>query len=137
MASEVIEHVPDPKGFCRALTQLAASPGAVVVSTLNRTPRAYALAIGAAEYLLGWVPRSTHDWNKFVTPGVLTDPTMTDGCFVRLERLMGSPPSTHHTCQLTKTAIPHVGSRSTHHTCQFTGQLSHVSAHPAPINHAS
>lgn len=82
VASEVIEHVPDPKSFCRALSELAAAPGAVVVSTLNRTPRAYAVAIGAAEYLLGLVPRGTHEWNMFVTPGVLRDAPTAGGCWV-------------------------------------------------------
>ena len=70
IASEVIEHVPDPEGFCKALAGLADPPkGLVVVSTINRTPRSYALAIVAAERLLRFLPVGTHDWNRFITPG--------------------------------------------------------------------
>ena len=39
-----------------------------MLSTLNRTWKSYALAIVAAEYVLGWLPRGTHDWQRFVTP---------------------------------------------------------------------
>lgn len=42
-----------------------------MVSTINRTPRAYALAIVAAENILQWVPKGTHDWEKFITPDEL------------------------------------------------------------------
>jgi 2-polyprenyl-6-hydroxyphenyl methylase / 3-demethylubiquinone-9 3-methyltransferase len=71
IASEVIEHVPDQAGFLAVLAGLARPGGVVLVSTLNRTLRSYALAIFAAENLLRWVPRGTHDWNRFVTPDEL------------------------------------------------------------------
>ncbi len=64
---EVIEHVPDPAAFVQSLEQLVRPGGALVLSTLNRTWKSYALAIVAAEYVLGWLPRGTHDWNRFVT----------------------------------------------------------------------
>lgn len=64
---EVIEHVPDPAAFVKSLGQLVRPGGAIVMSTLNRTLKSYALAIVAAEYVLGWLPRGTHDWNRFVT----------------------------------------------------------------------
>ncbi len=64
---EVIEHVPDQAAFVRSLGQLVRPGGAIVMSTLNRTFKSYALAIVAAEYILGWLPRGTHDWNRFVT----------------------------------------------------------------------
>lgn len=64
---EVIEHVPDQAAFVRSLGRLVRPGGAVVMSTLNRTLKSYALAIVAAEYVLGWLPRGTHDWNRFVT----------------------------------------------------------------------
>jgi len=65
---EVIEHVPDPAAFVRSLGSIVRPGGLVIVSTLNRTWKSYGLAIVAAEYILGWLPRGTHDWNRFVTP---------------------------------------------------------------------
>jgi 2-polyprenyl-6-hydroxyphenyl methylase / 3-demethylubiquinone-9 3-methyltransferase len=69
---EVIEHVPDQAAFVKSLWQLVRPGGAIVMSTLNRNMKSYALAIVAAEYVLGWIPRGTHDWNRFVTPEELT-----------------------------------------------------------------
>jgi 2-polyprenyl-6-hydroxyphenyl methylase / 3-demethylubiquinone-9 3-methyltransferase len=71
LALEVIEHVSDPKAFCRYLGMLATPGGAAIASTLNRTARSFALAIVGAEYLLGWLPRGTHDWRKFLRPSEL------------------------------------------------------------------
>jgi len=68
---EVIEHIPDQPAFVRSLGELVRPEGAIVMSTLNRTLKAYALAIVSAEYILGWLPRGTHDWNRFVTPDEL------------------------------------------------------------------
>lgn len=65
---EVIEHVPDVGGFLRVIGEVVRPGGVVVLSTLNRTWKSYALAIVAAEYVLGWLPRGTHDWHRFVTP---------------------------------------------------------------------
>jgi 2-polyprenyl-6-hydroxyphenyl methylase/3-demethylubiquinone-9 3-methyltransferase len=53
------------------LAHLLRPRGLLVVSTLNRTLKSYALAIVAAEYVLGWLPRGTHDWRRFVTPDEL------------------------------------------------------------------
>jgi 2-polyprenyl-6-hydroxyphenyl methylase/3-demethylubiquinone-9 3-methyltransferase len=69
---EVVEHVPDVSGFLSVVAGLIKPGGVIVVSTLNRTWKSYALAIVAAEYVLGWVPRGTHDWNRFVTPEELS-----------------------------------------------------------------
>lgn len=69
---EVIEHVPDQAAFVKSLGQLVRPGGAIVMSTLNRTLKCYALAIVAAEYILGWLPRGTHDWNRFVTTDELS-----------------------------------------------------------------
>lgn len=68
IASEVIEHVASVSGFCASLVEAAAPGGAIVISTINRTPQAFALAVVAAEYVLRWVPAGTHDWSKFVQP---------------------------------------------------------------------
>ena len=68
ISMEVIEHVPDPQAF---LAQAAArlKPGGVFVgATMNRTAKAYALAVVGAEYVLGWLPRGTHNWKQFVRP---------------------------------------------------------------------
>jgi 2-polyprenyl-6-hydroxyphenyl methylase/3-demethylubiquinone-9 3-methyltransferase len=69
---EVVEHVPDVGGFVRIIGELVRPGGAAVLSTLNRTWKSYALAIVAAEYVLGWLPRGTHDWQRFVTPEELS-----------------------------------------------------------------
>ena len=65
---EVIEHVPDVGAFLNVITGLVRPGGAFVLSTLNRTWKSYLLAIVAAEYVLGWLPRGTHNWQRFVTP---------------------------------------------------------------------
>ncbi len=68
---EVIEHVADRPSFLAA-SALALKPGGLmVVATLNRTAKAYALAVVGAEYILGWLPRGTHNWQKFVKPDEL------------------------------------------------------------------
>ncbi|KAL8131919.1 ubiquinone biosynthesis O-methyltransferase, mitochondrial [Apium graveolens] len=68
LALEVIEHVADPTEFCKSLSALTVTQGATVISTINRSMRAYATAIVAAEYLLQWLPKGTHDWSSFLTP---------------------------------------------------------------------
>ncbi len=71
LALEVIEHVADCDIFCRCLGTLASRGGVVIIATLNRTARSLALAIVGAEYILGWVPRGTHHWRKFLRPSEL------------------------------------------------------------------
>lgn len=68
---EMLEHVPDIGSTVRALAGLAAPGGDVVMSTINRNPKAYALAVLGAEYILGLLPRRTHDYAKFVRPAEL------------------------------------------------------------------
>ncbi|KAL2633681.1 hypothetical protein R1flu_005160 [Riccia fluitans] len=68
LALEVIEHVADPMEFCKSLAALAKKDGMVIISTLNRSISSYGLAIVGAEYILGWLPKGTHDWSKFMTP---------------------------------------------------------------------
>lgn len=79
---EVVEHVADPAAFLQNCAGLLAPGGVMIVATLNRTAKAFALAIVGAEYVLGWLPRGTHDWAKFVTPGEIraalaADPALT------------------------------------------------------------
>ena len=68
---EVVEHVADRAGFLTACCDLLADDGLMFIATLNRTAKAFALAIVGAEYVLGWLPRGTHDWRKFVRPSEL------------------------------------------------------------------
>jgi len=68
---ELIEHVPDAAGLVAACARLVRPGGMVVFSTINRNPKSYALAIVAAEYVLGMLPRGTHDYARFVRPSEL------------------------------------------------------------------
>jgi 2-polyprenyl-6-hydroxyphenyl methylase / 3-demethylubiquinone-9 3-methyltransferase len=71
MSLEVVEHVADLPAFLEALARLVAPDGILLIGTINRTLRSYIKAIIGAEYVLGWLPRGTHDWRKFVTPAEL------------------------------------------------------------------
>jgi 2-polyprenyl-6-hydroxyphenyl methylase/3-demethylubiquinone-9 3-methyltransferase len=68
LALEIVEHVADVDLFLRSCGQLTKPGGLVFLSTLNRTAKAWALAIAGGEYLLRWLPRGTHDWKKFLKP---------------------------------------------------------------------
>jgi 2-polyprenyl-6-hydroxyphenyl methylase/3-demethylubiquinone-9 3-methyltransferase len=68
LALEVVEHVADLAGFLAACGQMVKPGGLLIAATLNRTPKSFALGIVAAEYILGWAPRGTHDWKKFLKP---------------------------------------------------------------------
>jgi 2-polyprenyl-6-hydroxyphenyl methylase/3-demethylubiquinone-9 3-methyltransferase len=65
---EVVEHTADPGQFLRDTAGLVAPGGLMIVATLNRTLKALALAKVGAEYVLGWLPRGTHDWRRFIKP---------------------------------------------------------------------
>jgi 2-polyprenyl-6-hydroxyphenyl methylase / 3-demethylubiquinone-9 3-methyltransferase len=65
---EVVEHVPDVPAFLKAVAPLVKPGGIMILSTLNRTLKAYALAIVGAEYVLRWLPIGTHQWDRFVRP---------------------------------------------------------------------
>lgn len=71
LAMEVVEHVTDVGLFLEQCAGLMKPSGMIVVSTLNRTMKSFALGIVAAEYVLRWLPRGTHQWNRFVTPAEL------------------------------------------------------------------
>lgn len=68
---EVVEHVPDVPAFLKRIAPLVSPGGVMILSTLNRTLKAYALAIVGAEYILRWLPVGTHQWERFVRPGEL------------------------------------------------------------------
>lgn len=69
---EVVEHVPDQQAFIGTCAALIRPGGLLILSTINRTLKAYALAIVGAEYILRWLPVGTHQWERFVTPDELT-----------------------------------------------------------------
>lgn len=73
VALEVIEHVKSPLAFLTRCAQLLKPGGRLWGSTLNRTGASYLLGIVAAEYVLRWVPRGTHQWSAFITPAEITD----------------------------------------------------------------
>jgi 2-polyprenyl-6-hydroxyphenyl methylase/3-demethylubiquinone-9 3-methyltransferase len=71
LAMEVVEHVTDVGVFLKRCASMLKPGGMMVVSTLNRNWKSFALAILGAEYVLRWLPRGTHQWDKFVTPDEL------------------------------------------------------------------
>jgi 2-polyprenyl-6-hydroxyphenyl methylase / 3-demethylubiquinone-9 3-methyltransferase len=71
LAMEVIEHVADVGLFVDLAASMVKPGGLLFVATLNRTMKSFALAIVGAEYVLRWLPRGTHQWDKFVTPNEL------------------------------------------------------------------
>jgi 2-polyprenyl-6-hydroxyphenyl methylase/3-demethylubiquinone-9 3-methyltransferase len=71
LAMEVVEHVADVKSFVATCASMVKPGGLMIAATLNRTLKSFALAIVGAEYVLRWLPRGTHQWDKFVTPDEL------------------------------------------------------------------
>lgn len=71
---EVVEHVAEPTQFLKDTASLVKPGGIMIVATLNRTARALVTAVIGAEYILRWLPRGTHDWSKFLTPGEVSLP---------------------------------------------------------------
>jgi 2-polyprenyl-6-hydroxyphenyl methylase / 3-demethylubiquinone-9 3-methyltransferase len=71
LAMEVVEHVADVNLFVARCAEMVKPGGLMIVATLNRTLKSFALAIVGAEYVLRWLPRGTHQWDKFVTPNEL------------------------------------------------------------------
>jgi 2-polyprenyl-6-hydroxyphenyl methylase / 3-demethylubiquinone-9 3-methyltransferase len=68
LAMEVVEHVTDVDTFVATCATMVKPGGLMIIATLNRTLKSFALAIIGAEYVLRWLPRGTHQWDKFVTP---------------------------------------------------------------------
>ena len=71
LAMEVVEHVADVNLFVALAASMVKPGGLMIAATLNRTLKSFALAIVGAEYVLRWLPRGTHQWDKFVTPNEL------------------------------------------------------------------
>ncbi len=70
---EVVEHVADPLAYLTACRQLLRPGGLHICSTINRNAKSYAMAIIGAEYIMRWLPKGTHEWQKFITPDELFD----------------------------------------------------------------
>ena len=86
LAMEVIEHVTDVDSFVSTCAAMVKPGGLMIVATLNRTLKSFALAIVGAEYVLRWLPRGTHQWDKFVKPEELESAIERDGLQVTGER---------------------------------------------------
>ncbi len=84
---EVIEHVADVESFLAASCALVKPGGLMIVATLNRTVKSFALAIVGAEYVLRWLPRGTHDWKKFLKPSEIEAPISRGG--LKLKEIQG------------------------------------------------
>ncbi|MCT8158540.1 bifunctional 2-polyprenyl-6-hydroxyphenol methylase/3-demethylubiquinol 3-O-methyltransferase UbiG [Pseudoruegeria sp. SHC-113] len=68
---EVVEHVADPQAYTDACAALLKPGGLMICSTINRNPKSFMMAIVGAEHVMRWLPKGTHDWNKFITPDEL------------------------------------------------------------------
>jgi 2-polyprenyl-6-hydroxyphenyl methylase/3-demethylubiquinone-9 3-methyltransferase len=84
---EMLEHVPDPRSVIGACAKLVKPGGWVFLSTLNRNPKSYLLAVIGAEYILNLLPRGTHDYAKFIKPSELAQSCRDAG--LSLENIIG------------------------------------------------
>ncbi len=84
---EMLEHVPDPASTVKACADLVRPGGQVFLSTINRNPKAYLLAVVGAEYVLNMLPRGTHDYAKFIRPAELSRHCRNAG--LRVEEIVG------------------------------------------------
>jgi 2-polyprenyl-6-hydroxyphenyl methylase / 3-demethylubiquinone-9 3-methyltransferase len=82
LALEIVEHVADRDAFLDACAAMTRPGGLLIAATLNRTAKAFALAVVGAEYVLRWLPRGTHDWRKFVRPSELASGLRRNGLAV-------------------------------------------------------
>lgn len=80
---EMLEHVPDPTSIIKACAQLVKPGGKVFFSTLNRNVKSYLMGIVAAEYVLQWVPKGTHQHSRFIKPSELIGMAEQNGLFTR------------------------------------------------------
>lgn len=91
---EVLEHVADIDSYLAACAKLLKPGGLMMCATLNRTMKSFALAIIGAEYVLRWLPRGTHQWEKFITPGELEQALMRQNLKPAITRGMSFNPLT-------------------------------------------
>ena len=84
VASEVIEHVDNQELFVSKCSALVKESGSVFMTTISQTQLSWLTAIIGAEYVIGLLPRGTHDWNKFITPANLSSMLQTNNCRTHL-----------------------------------------------------
>jgi 2-polyprenyl-6-hydroxyphenyl methylase/3-demethylubiquinone-9 3-methyltransferase len=84
---ELLEHVPEPAGMVAACARLVRPGGKVFFSTINRNPKAYLFAVVGAEYVLGLLPKGTHDYARFIKPSELA--RWTRAAALRTDELIG------------------------------------------------
>jgi 2-polyprenyl-6-hydroxyphenyl methylase / 3-demethylubiquinone-9 3-methyltransferase len=82
---EVIEHVADPAAFTATCCKMLKPGGLMFVATLNRTLKSFALGIVGAEYVLRWLPKGTHQWEKFIKPEELKSWLSDNGTEIKAE----------------------------------------------------
>jgi 2-polyprenyl-6-hydroxyphenyl methylase / 3-demethylubiquinone-9 3-methyltransferase len=102
---EMLEHVPDPASVVSACAKLAKPGATLFFSTLSRTPKAYVLAVLGAEYVLGLLPKGTHEYAKFLKPSELIEFTRKAGLQLEEVRGMDYNPFTHVAKWKTDTAV--------------------------------
>jgi 2-polyprenyl-6-hydroxyphenyl methylase / 3-demethylubiquinone-9 3-methyltransferase len=83
LALEIIEHVSDVSLFLHSLVTLCKPDGVIIITTLNRTLKSFALAIIGAEYIMRWLPIGTHNWKQFLRPSEIALPMEQHGCVQR------------------------------------------------------
>ena len=84
---ELLEHVPEPASMVAACARLVRPGGQVFFSTINRNPKAYLFAVVGAEYVLGLLPKGTHDYQRFINPSELARWSRDAG--LRVDEMMG------------------------------------------------
>jgi len=102
---EVVEHVADLPAFMSCCNQLLAKDGIMFIATINRNPLSWLFAIVGAEYILGWLPRGTHRWSKFVRPGELTELLARDALTVNAATGVSVNPFTRHFSLCKRTTV--------------------------------
>jgi len=94
---EMLEHVPDPGSVIDAAVKLLKPGGLLFLSTINRNPKSFALGIIGAEYLLGMLPRGTHQYRRFIKPSEMAKQLRANGMRMRdLSGLTYNPLNGHY-----------------------------------------
>ena len=96
VASEVIEHVDCPELFLQKCSEVLRPSGSIFLTTENRTFLSWLVMILGAEYVLGLMPRGTHQWEKFISPEEISEVLDRQGCQTRRVQGLRYNPVTNH-----------------------------------------